>query len=206
MFAVRRATGRWMTVLVALLVTAGCGDDVRTPSVPDAAGEHPAVTPRQAALILGSIDAALVRAASARDVAAAGARVTGPAREGLAATVLVDKALNRPSTAPPAPTTPKLLLTRGRPWPRWFLAAGATPASATPVLRVLVSPDPRSPYGLWGQLVLLPGKQLPEMVSATTGAEPLLANAPGHTKTPGETVAHYTELLNRGDTSVHKAD
>ncbi|MDQ1289018.1 MAG: hypothetical protein QG622_2584, partial [Actinomycetota bacterium] len=39
-----------------------------------------------------------------------------------------------------------------------------------------------------------------------TGAEPLLANAPGHTKTPGETVAHYTELLNRGDTSVHKAD
>lgn len=202
--------GRWArggAVLVAgLLVLGGCGDDVRRPSVPDDAGPHPAVTPRQAAMILGAVDAALVRAVTARNMAAAGSRALGPAREALNASIAVDRALERTSPAPPSPTTPKLLLTRSEGWPRWFMTAGATPASATPLLQVLTSPDPRSPYGLWGRLTLLPGTRLPDTASAATGAVPLGPTAPGLVKTPAEVIAHYTELLNRGDSSAYKGD
>jgi hypothetical protein len=191
---------------VVLLLFAGCSQDERTPAVPEAPGPHTAVTPRQAAMVLGAVDEALSRAASSGDVTAAGTRLTGPARESLAATILVERAQGRRAASPPSPTAPKLILTRMDSWPRWFMAAGATPRSAVPALRVLVSPDARSPYGLWAQLELLPGQQLPETALPSTGADPLPPDARGLVKTPAEVLAHYTELLNRGDASAYRAD
>jgi hypothetical protein len=200
---------RPLAAVVAALVTAaliaGCGG-ARTPSVPDEAGQHTAVSPRQAVMILGAVDAALVRATTARKVDAAGGRSVGPAREGLAATLRVQTVLRQTPVAPAAPTKPRLLLTRTEGWPRWFLAAGTTPASATPVLRVLHSADARSPYGLWAQLQLLPGAALPDMASATVGAVPLAADAGGLRQTPVQVMVRYTELLNRGDASPYRVD
>jgi hypothetical protein len=200
----RPAAGLLAGLLTVALV-AGCGG-ARTPSVPDDAKEHTAVSPRQAVMILGAVDAALVRAATARSADAAGGRAVGPAKEGLTARIRVQAALKQAPVPPSAPTKPRLLLTRTEGWPRWFLAAGATPASATPVLRVLHSADARAPYGLWAQLQLLPGAALPDMASATVGSVPLAADAPGQQQPPTQVLTRYTELLNRGEVSAYRAD
>jgi hypothetical protein len=157
-------------------------------------------------MILGAVDAALVRAATAGNAAAAGDRALGPAREGLVATIAVQTRLKRPPTPPAAPSKPRLLLTRAEGWPRWFLAAGATPASASPVLRVLQSPDARHPYGLWAQLQLLPGAVLPETAPTVVGATPLAPHQAGLVRTPTEVLRRYTDLLNRGDASAYRGE
>jgi hypothetical protein len=74
------------------------------------------------------------------------------------------------------------------------------------VIQVLSSPDARSPYGLWGQLNLLPGVALPEVASATVGAATLRPDATGLACSPAETIARYTDLLNRGEASAHKGE
>lgn len=157
-------------------------------------------------MVLGAVDAALVRAATARNVAAAGDRVVGPAREALTATIRVQAGLKQAPTAPAAPTKPRLLLPRAEAWPRWFMAAGSTPASASPVLRVLQTPDARHPYGLWAQLQLLPGVALPEVAPATVGAPALSPTAPGLVRTPTDVLVRYTDVLNRGEASAYKAE
>lgn len=187
--------------LLLAVTASGCGAQARVPAAPDPGGAHTAVTPRQAVAILSSVDAALVRAVQARDPAQAGARATGPAREALVASVAVQSALKQTPTVPPAPGTPRLVLTLAGPWPRWFLAAGASPASPTPLLEVLRSPDARTPYGLWGQLRLLPGAALPELASATVGSPVLAADVGGLVAAPKDVVARYADLLNRGDAS-----
>jgi hypothetical protein len=192
-------------VLAALLL-AGCGSDVRSPSAPEPAGPHTVVTPRQAVMILGAVDAALVRAATARNAASAGDRTVGPAREALTATIRVQTGLKQTPAAPAAPTKPRLLLPRGEEWPRWFMAAGSTPASASPVLRLLQSSDARHPYGLWAQLQLLPGASLPEVAPATVGADPIAPTAGGLVRTPADVLARYADLLNRGDASAYRGD
>ena len=207
----RRTTALRRTALavaaVALAVTASaCGTDARVPPAPDPGGAHIAVTPRQAVQILASVDAALVRAVEARDPAQAGARATGPARDALAASITVQAALKQTPSVPPAPGTPRLMLTLAGPWPRWFLAAGASPASSTPLLEVLRSADARSPSGLWGQLRLLPGAVLPEVASATVGSPVLTADSGGGlAATPKDTLTRYADLLNRGDQSTWSA-
>ena len=197
---------RVLGVILAAALLAGCGGDVRTPSTPDRVGPHTVVTPRQAVMILGAVDAALVRAATARNIAAAGDRTIGPEREALTATIRVQSGLKQAPIAPAAPTRPRLLLTRGEGWPRWFMAAGSTPASASPVLRLLQSPDARLPYGLWAQLQLLPGVSLPEVASATGGADPVAPTAGGLVRTPTDVLVRYTDLLNRGDASTYRGD
>jgi hypothetical protein len=199
---VRRAVAV-VVALAALLTTAGCGSDARVPSAPEAGSPHTAVTPRQAVAILRTVDATLVRAVQARDAQQFGGRATGPAREALAASITVQGALKQTPSVPPAPSTPRLMLTPAGGWPRWFLAAGSSPASTTPLLEVLRSPDARSPYGLWGQLRLLPGAALPEVASATVGAPTLAPDATGLAATPQDTVARYADLLNRGDASSY---
>jgi hypothetical protein len=204
---VTRPPGRARAAVLALavlsaLAVAGC-TGARVPSAPDPGGVHTAVTPRQAVAVLSTVDATVVRAVQARDAGQFGARVVGPAREALTSTVAVQSALKQTPSVPPSPSTPRLMLPLAGPWPRWFLAAGSSPASATPLLDVLSSADARTPYGLWAQLQLLPGAVLPEVASATVGSAVLGPGAPGLASTPADTIAHYTDLLNRGDASAY---
>lgn len=194
-----------MAAAAVAVLLAGCGG-ARTPSAPDDAGQHTVVTPRQAIMITAAVDAALVRAATAKDAGAAGERAIGPARESLAASIVVATAAKQPVTAPAGPNRPRLLLTRAEAWPRWFVVAGPTAASATPVVRVLHSQEARRPYGLWGQLQLLPGATLPETASATVGLVPAGADAKGYLRTPGEVLTRYVDVLNRGTGSTYAAD
>jgi hypothetical protein len=181
----------------------GCGVGPLKPVDPDPGGARPVVTPRQALQILGTLDATLVRAAASKDVTQFGGRVVGPEQQLLAASYQVLKVLQQPAVAPPAPNRPRLLLPTAGAWPRWFLAAGASPATPTPVLRVMWSQTARTPYGLWSQLELLPGATLPDVAESTVGATPLAPDSSGLVLSPATVLAHYTELLNRGDASAY---
>jgi hypothetical protein len=86
-------------------------------------------------------------------------------------------------------------------WPRWFLAVGTAPAHSTPVLSVLYSPSARAPYGLWAQLALLPGEQLPGVAPADRGAPVLRPDAGGLLLTPQDTAGGYADVLTRGAAS-----
>jgi hypothetical protein len=202
------ASARVLTgfTMLAVLALAACGGGDLTPSTPDAVGVHPAVTPRQAVQILANVDAAVVRGMNARDVTQFAGRVVGPERDALAAAIKVQAVLKLSPTAPPAPSKPRLLTTTAGPWPRWFMVAGSNPSEPTPLLRLLYSPDPRSPYGLWSQLDLLPGDTLPDVASPTTGAVRLAADASGLVASPSAVITHYTDLLNRGDASAYRND
>ncbi|HEY6793727.1 MAG TPA: hypothetical protein VI248_03480 [Kineosporiaceae bacterium] len=188
--------------MLAVLLAAGCGD-TRVPSDPDPGPAHTAVTPPQALQILDTVGATVVRAVQARDAAQFGGRAVGPARDAFSAAIAVQATLREAPSVPPSPGTPRLVLTLAGPWPRWFLAAGSSPASRTPLVAVLRSADPRSPYGLWGLLNLLPGATLPELASATVGAPTLAPTATGLVCSPADAVARYADLLNRGDTSAY---
>jgi len=183
----------------------GCSAVPATPSDPDPGGAHPVVTPRQAVQILGTLDASLLRAAAAKDAAQFDGRVVGPEQQVLTASYKVLRTLGQPAVAPPAPSRPRLLLPTAGGWPRWFVAAGASPNTPTPVLRVMWSTNARAPYGLWSQLNLLPGVTLPEVASPTVGAAALGSDVAGLVQTPVAVLMHYTELLNRGDASAYRS-
>jgi hypothetical protein len=175
------------------------------PSDPDPGPAHTAVTPAQALQVLQTVDAAVVRAVRARDASQLGGRAAGPARDAITAAIAVQAKLLQPPSVPPAPTTPRLVLALAGAWPRWFLAAGSSPVSKTPLIQVLRSADPRTPYGLWAELSLLPGATLPEMASATVGTRTLAPAATGLACPPAEVVARYADLLNRGKDSASAA-
>ena len=180
-------------------------------SGPAAPQPYPAVLPQQAQRITDAVDAALASARTALDPTSAGARVVGPARDALTARLKV-AAVRHPAAADlaaavgPALTVSRLVVPQAGPWPRWFLAAGTSPAVPTPALRLYLSADARSPYGLWGQLNLLPGATLPEPAGASgsgaSGAPMLAPTAGGLAMTPEQVAIRYADVLNRGPASA----
>jgi hypothetical protein len=139
---------------------------------------HPDVLRGQAQHVLAEVDAAIARAYAARSPRLLGTRVVGPAARALTARLTVAASEKRTVPAPSVMTLERLGLPAAGNWPRWFLAAGTVSGRPTPVLRVLRSVTPRDPYGLWGELLLLPGASLPDLASPTTGT-PLVDPADG---------------------------
>jgi hypothetical protein len=168
---------------------------------PAADAPHPDVLRGQAEHVLGEVDAALARAFSARNPRLLGSRVVGPAGREIAARIQVAAARKQTLPAPGRMTLQRLGLPAAGTWPRWFLAAGTLAGQPTPVLRVLRSVTARDPYGLWGELLLLPGATLPELASATTGT-PLVAadDTSGLVRSPSAVLAGYSQALTSGST------
>jgi hypothetical protein len=184
--------------LVAGLLAACARTETGIPT-PD--GPHPGVLRGQAEHALDEVDAALARAFSARNARLLGARVVGPAARELSARLDVAAAERRTLPAPGRMTLRRLDLPGAGSWPRWFLAAGTLPGEPTPVLRVLRSVTARDPYGLWGELLLLPGASLPELASQITGT-PLIApdDANGLVRSPSAVLSRYAQALMAGST------
>ncbi len=159
----------------------------------------PAVLPEQAKHVLAEVDAALGRAFPAANPRLLGARVVGPASRELSARLTVAAARKLTLTAPGPLAPRRLVLPASSGWPRWFLAAGTLPGEPTPVIRVLRSVSPRDPYGLWGDLSLLPGASLPDFASPQTGT-PLVDpdDGKGLAAAPSAVVADYAKALMAG--------
>jgi hypothetical protein len=153
---------------------------------------EPAVLRGQAQYVLDQADAALARAVPAKNARLLGTRVVGPAsREWTARLTPSPLSLRR------------LVLPAVNPWPRWFLAAGTRAGQPTPVLRVFRSLTARDPYGLWGELSLLPGASLPELASPLTGTPVVSPNdAKGLVAAPTAVVAAYAKALTAGSTAT----
>jgi hypothetical protein len=212
---IRRRPGPHLIAGALCAALAGCtggSGDVRAPTTaasaatgPTAAAalDYPVVVERQALRIDAAADTALAAVAAQGDLTAARGRVVGPAQEVLAAQLKVAAARGQ---APPAAlrlTPARLLVPQAGPWPRWFLTAGAVKGQVTPSIRVLVSPSAQQPYGVWAQLIMLPGATLPEAASDPTGAPTLSPTGAGLSLTPAEVAARYADVLNRGRASAY---
>jgi hypothetical protein len=159
----------------------------------------PAVLPGQAQHVLGEVDAALARAVPANNARLLGTRVTGPASREWNARLTVAAARKQRLTVPSPMQVKRLVLPAVNPWPRWFLAAGTLAGQPTPVLRVFRSVTARDPYGLWGELALLPGASLPDLASP-----PVIApgDGKGLVAAPSAVVAAYAQALTAGSTAT----
>jgi hypothetical protein len=153
------------------------------------------VVPAQAESVLAAVDTALDRAFTARNPRLLGARATGPAARTLAARLTVAGKLGRSVSAPGPLVLRRLVLPAAGGWPRWFLAAGQVAGQPTPVIRVLRSLSAREPFGLWGELALLPGASMPGLASPQTGTPVLDANAQGLVMPPAEVLTRYAKAL-----------
>ena len=178
--------------LVAGLAACGGAES----GTPEADGPHAAVVTTQAERILAAVDVALARAFQARNPRLLGARAVGPAGRALTARLTVAGKRNITLAAPGPLTLRRLVLPAAGDWPRWIVAAGTLPGQTTPVLRVLRSLGPREPYGLWGDLTLLPGATLPAVATPFTGT-PLLAPdaGAGLVRAPWAVVQDYASAL-----------
>jgi hypothetical protein len=168
---------------------------------PGADPPHPDVLQGQAEHVLAQVDDALARAFAARNPRLLGTRVVGPAARQLTARLNAAAAQKRTLPAPGRMTLQRLGLPAAGSWPRWFLAAGTVPGQPTPVLRVLRSVSARDPYGLWGELLLLPGASLPDLASPGTGT-PLVDPDDGKSlvRPPSSVLSSYAQALMTGST------
>lgn len=186
--------------VVAAALTACSRVETGTPSAEPAT---PAVLPGQARHVLDQVDVALARAVPAKNARLLGTRVTGPASREWNARLTVAAARKQRLAAPATLQVKRLILPAVNPWPRWFLAAGSSAGEPTPVLRVFRSLTARNPYGLWGELSLLPGASLPDLASPLTGT-PVVApgDGTGLVAAPSAVVAGYARALTAGSTTA----
>jgi hypothetical protein len=167
---------------------------------PDATAGNPVVLLAQAQAVLDKVDAAAAAVARSGTIDAFGARAVGPYRERLAADLKIRAAGAGTGRDPvvTAMSRDRLIVTSQSGWPRFFVVAGAAPGLPTPVLRVLRSESARTPYGIWGEPVLLPGATLPEVAPAADGAAALPQGAPGLVAAPHDVAAGYADTLTKG--------
>lgn len=187
---------------LAMVATAvgltGCGgDEVRVAQPAAKEGAQPLVAVPQATSILDAVDAALVKGVQGGTVQAYDGRISGPYKQITAARIKVEKDRKVKPAAPPAVQRLRLLVPTGTDWPRFFVAVGNAEGQATPVLRVLSSPNPRAPYALWSELTMLPGATLPEVAPAVTGAAQLALDDDALGRTPKDVLGSFAGYLTR---------
>ncbi|MFN0283373.1 MAG: hypothetical protein ACKVZ6_15540 [Kineosporiaceae bacterium] len=187
---------------------AGAGSSGRsTPGSSAPAGPAvPVVLVSQAEDVLDRVDAAAAEVARSGRIDAFGARAVGPYRERLAADLKTRAAATDATAATAARVVTgmsrdRLIVTSQSGWPRFFVVAGAAPGLPTPVVRVLRSDSARTPYGVWGEPVLLPGATLPEVAPAADGAAALPAGAAGLVASPQDVAPGYADTLTKGTSS-----
>ncbi len=178
-------------------VLAGCagGLAARTVDVSVDTSPQPVLLVPQARGIVAAVDEALARAARSQDPADLGRRVWGPYRRIWTVRRQLAAAAGSRLPAPPAVDPQRIVITRDAGWPRSFTVLGGSPDLATPVVRVYVCADARSPYGLWAQMSLLPGASYPAVNGDGSGVPVLGKDAGGLVATPRATVQRYAELL-----------
>src|SRR4051812_19927110 len=186
-----------------VLLLAACGpqaSEVADPP-PDPVA-HPVVAVGQAGSVLDAVESALRTPVPAKDAGAQDGRLLGPFRELARADARIAAERKTAVAAPAKVTRLRLIVPTTKSWPRFFVAVGNASTSSTPVLRVLTSPTPRTPYGLWAEPVMLPGTTLPDTAPALTGSGLVAPDASGLVGTPKEVLSGFASYLNQGATSA----
>jgi hypothetical protein len=192
-----------LALALALALTGCVRSGAGASAVPDPVNPHPVVQGTQAKGVLDKVSEQAAESASAGTAAGIGPRMVGPERDMLAASLRLPARL-RPAGPATDVDWQRWLVPARTGWPRWFAAVGTAPSRVTPVIWVLSSPDARAPYGLWGELVMLPGAQLPELrelpevARADRGAPELPADTTGLLASPTDVVTRYVDVLTAG--------
>jgi hypothetical protein len=192
-----------LTLSLMLVGLVGCGGSRQgTSALPDPVGPHPVVRGLQAKGILDAVSGAAAASVSSGTAAGIGPRLVGPEKDLLTASLKLPANLR-----PVGPATDlswrRLLVPTQTGWPRWFVAVGESASRTTPVVWVLRSQDARRPYGLWGELLMLPAAELPEVARADRGAPEVSDDATGLVVSPKDVALRYADLLSAGPGSKH---
>lgn len=197
-----RRTVRLPGVILAGALSAGglsacasSGHQVAEPA-PDSTA-YPVVMEGQATSILQAVDATRVRAGQPGDSTATDPRIVGPFRQISLAEAKINAQRKKKATTPATIKRVALLVPAQTTWPRFFVAVGSTRDESTYLLQVLTAPNPRSPYGLWGQPVMLPGASLPTVAAPASGAAVVAPDATGLVLTPRSVLTSYADYLNK---------
>jgi hypothetical protein len=200
----RRSARGLVAAVLAVGVAAGlsaCGQsEARVTPENASGGGYPVVAVPQANGILDAVDAAVASGTQKRTAEAFGDRVVGPYRAFALAKGKVDAA-RKVNPVVPEFERLRLVVPEATAWPRFFVAVGTSSASATPVLRVLLSPDARSQYGLWSELQILPGATVPEIGAGEAGAPALAQNDSSLALAPKDVLTKFAAYLNSAGTT-----
>lgn len=197
----RRGSGLAIVLVGAVMVLSGCsGGSGGASAQPDPAGPHPVVLAAQGRMILDKVSRGVASSAEAESESGIGSRVVGPQREILTASLELPARV-RPAGPVTDPSWQRLIVLAQRGWPRWYAAIGRAPSRQTPVIWVLISAKARTPYGLWGELEMLPGARFPEVAPVSRGASDLPPDTLGLVATPRDVAGWYADLLGTGSSS-----
>jgi hypothetical protein len=190
-------------LIVGVTVLSGCSGDsggVSADPDPDPVGAHPVVLAGQGQAILNKVSSGVASSVAAGSAAGIGPRLVGPQREILTASFKLPARLR--SAGPVTNSGWRRLLVPARSgWPRWYVGVGVTASRQTPVIWVLTSESARAPYGLWGELDMLPGARLPEVAPVDYGAPELSPGVTGLVAGPRDVASRYADLLGAGSGS-----
>jgi len=192
--------------LVASGLLAACGSEPEAPPAPPTGKElaepTPVQTQEQLEAIVPEVNAAVVEADEAKDVALLAPRVSGSAAEFREAVYeLIAKApewaedLKVPGAAVVVPMSSVVAE-----FPRVAIAlVEDSVEDGVPYFMALQQADAKSGYSAWGWAQQAVGVDMPTVPSAVVGSEALAADAEGLVMTPAEALALYAEVLTDGD-------
>ncbi len=196
----------WLRARVVTLAVAGlsagglsacAGSGAQVAAVALDTKAYPVVDPGQASSILQAIDATRVRGVDPAASTATDPRIVGPFRQLSIAEARTNAQRKKKAKTPSVITRVALLVPANQAWPRFFIAVGDTRDESTYLLQVLMTPNARSPYGLWAQPVMLPGATLPAVAPPATGAPVITADATGLVLAPKRVLSSYADYLNQ---------
>ena len=194
-----------VTITTALALSLGaCAASLPQPepAAPPAVA-LPVLSVAQSGGVLSRIGEVLATADAALDPAGLPERLTGPALAIRTAEYVRAKATAGAKPPTVLPTQAQTLVVPDTTtWPRTELVVTQQPADLqAPRLLVLTQATARDPYRLWGWARLGAGVQMPATADTTHGSAPIAADATGLLLSPGETLAHYADVLANGDAS-----
>lgn len=192
-------------IIVPGLALAGCGPTELPEPQPAAAPDTPGgvLTNDQLSTIVGKIALAVSSADEKTDNKALEDRATGPFLEQRQAAYDVKKK-DRGFALPPAIATQNVnvnFTSATDTWPRVTTAVTSDDTSKQTQILVLSQENPRAPYKIWAQAVMLGGAEFPSVNDARQGSQLLDANAQGLALTPTNAVKNYTDILKFGGKS-----
>ena len=191
-------------VLAVGLVVAGCAQPLPTADpAPAPVLAPPVINATQEAAILGAIGQNLEDASERVDAAKLGDRLSGPALTIRTSELAVATLRKSDETISQVPTEVESVMVPATfTWPRTVLAISVQPELQTQRLLVLEQTSARAPYKLWGWTRLFPGTRLPNFAMSTTGSAQVDPTTDAFKMTPADAIAHYANVLNKGEKSA----
>jgi len=203
----RRTVFAAAAALAIVVSVSACTPPVPQVSAAPSPSEAAAVVQSQWERILPATFEELAAADAAKDATLLTDRVGGDAKTVRAAEYKQEKADAKvvPDVLPAE--SQAVYVSAADSWPRVLVAVTEQPADdVTPVVMLWIQDSVDTDYQLRGWAHMIPGATLPAMAGPATGAAQLELDDPDVSPTPGDALAGYVTLLQKGPTSAGNDD